>query len=63
MELQWIDVHEPETGRKSSISFGGKRSMPGCLRIVGGLSHGSEITFDKTNAKKLVKWLNETIIK
>lgn len=62
IKLQWIDVYEPKTDRKSSLSFGGKTGTKGCLRIVGGLSHNSEITFSRKNAEKLVKFLQENIL-
>jgi hypothetical protein len=62
LDLDYIDVHEPKTGRKSSLGFGYKRGTPGCLSIVGGLSHNTEITFDRQNAEKLVKWLQDNIL-
>ncbi len=61
--LNWIDVCELKTGRKSSLSFGGKKDTPGCIRIVGGLSHNTEITFDRINAQKLVDFIQEKILK
>ncbi len=62
MSIEYIDVYEPKHDRKTSIGYNYKRGMPGCLRIVGGLEHNTDITFDRRNAIKLAKWLDETII-
>jgi len=62
MALEFISVHEPKTDRTSSLSFGGKNDMPGCIRIVGVLNHNTEITFNRKNAQKLVDFLKNNIL-
>lgn len=45
-DLQWIDLMDT-TGRKSSLSFGGNGSTPGCLRVVGVLPHQTEFKIEE----------------
>ena len=69
MALDFIDVFDVTTvkdqgyHRITSLSFGGNRDNPVCLRVLGHLSHNTEITFSRKSAEKLVKWLQENIIK
>lgn len=56
-ELDFIDVRDVNSCRVSSLSIHGKRLPKGALGVVGGLDHGSEITFDTKNAQKLVDYL------
>ncbi len=42
MKLQFIDIQETKTGRRSHFSLGGNHSAPGALWVSGGLAHGAE---------------------
>ena len=48
--------------RNVSLGFGGKKAKSNVLNLLGGLSHNSDISFDKENAQKLIDWLNTNII-
>lgn len=39
------------------VSLGMNKSHPLSLRLLGNLSHCTEITFDRENAQKLINWL------
>lgn len=55
--LTFIEIIS-NTGRVSSLSFGGNRDN-GFLRVVGGFEHGDSIRpKDKNERNKLVNWLN-----
>ncbi len=65
-ETTYIDVIDtrtktgPDTQR--TVSLGMNHELrPGVLNLLGNLSHNSEITLDKANARKLIKWLQENI--
>ncbi len=49
--------------RHSSFAYGGMRDKSHHLRIVGNLPHNTNITFDKTNAQKLIDFLQKEVIK
>lgn len=62
-ELTFINIINPKTGRTSSLAIGGNRPpAPQCLRVVGGLEHGAEITFTTVGAKILLEFLIENIL-
>ncbi len=52
---------EPDEGRNRVVSLGMNARHPETLRLLGGLSHSTDITFDKQNAKKLIGWLEELL--
>lgn len=55
--LTFIDIIS-NTGRVSSLSFGGNRDN-GFLRVVGNLEHSDSIRpKDEAERAKLIKWLN-----
>ena len=59
-ELKWIEVittNSDETTRQSSLLI--NRSDNGTFRVVGNLPHGSEISFTKDQAQKLIKELKK----
>lgn len=60
--MEVIKIHNPKTGRVSSLTFGGKQDTPGSLRVVGALPHNSEITLSKDQALKLIMFLQENIL-
>lgn len=59
MALKFIQVTDMTTEkdegnyRKTNFSFNGKKDIPNSLRVSGGLSHGTVITFDRENAEKM----------
>ena len=65
--LKFIDVidltSEKDEGRyrKTSLSISDKNKDRLCL--LGGLSHNTEITFDKQNAKKMIDFLQQIVNK
>lgn len=61
MSLDFIDI-DHINGFKSHFSINGKKQTPGTLRISGVLCHNEEITFSRSEAEKLVKFLNENIL-
>ena len=68
MAIRFIDVKvydnfnpDPNIPNKTSLSFSDK-TYPERLCVVGTLSHNSEISFDKTNAQKMVDFLQKNII-
>ena len=48
---------EPDGGLRRISSLGISDKRPNVLGVTGGLSHGSDISFDKANAQKLIKFL------
>jgi hypothetical protein len=66
-ETTYIDVIDiktktgPDTQRTVSLGMNSEL-RPGKLNLLGNLPHNAEITFDRTNAAKLVNWLNIHII-
>lgn len=52
---------EPDETHHRKISLGYSSKHPTTLQLLGELSHNTEITFDKENAKKLISWLEYLI--
>lgn len=48
---------EPDETFRRRVSLGYSRSHPTTLKLLGGLSHGTEITLDEPNTQKLIGWL------
>jgi hypothetical protein len=65
MAIEFIDVIDvsstPDDGHYRTTSLALYKSDLGRLQVIGGLKHCTEITFDKTNAKKLIKFLEKLI--
>ena len=60
MALQYIDVQRIyEHTDTASLSLSNKR--PDMLEIVGGLNHGTKISFDAKNAQKMIDWLQQFV--
>jgi len=59
--LDFIDLLEPATGRKSSLSiYGQRKEYADKIGITGGLSHGSLIVPASVHdADKLIAWLQD----
>ena len=63
----YIDVIDTKTktgpDTQRTVSLGMNQELrPGVLNLLGNLLHNSEITLDRANAEKLVKWINENIL-
>jgi hypothetical protein len=66
-ETTYIDVIDTKTktgpDAQRNVSLGINHELrPGVLNLLGNLPHNAEITFTRTNAAKLVNWLNVHII-
>ena len=55
--LSIISVKDIESDRTSSIAI--HPDEPGIFKIVGVLTHGSKVTFDKRNAALMIKELKK----
>ena len=52
---------EKDNGHFRRVSLAINESHPDTLQLLGGLSHNTEIAFDKENAQKLIDWLSRIV--
>lgn len=66
-ETAYIEVIDTKTktgpDTQRNVSLGMNHELrPGVLNLLGNLPHNSEITLDKTNARKLIAWLQVNVV-